>query len=527
MTSRIASPTRSASLLACALGFLVPGAGCSAGGEFAAGLPPDADVGSDGGGALDAPSVPPLPGIPGRDAGPSEDDAMPPARDASAPPVDAAPPPPVDAGPPPDPCTLATPSADGVFAAPGGSTAPSCGSMGAPCASLQTAIDGAAAAGKSVVYLAAGTYEQPTLRLRAGVALEGGWLVGAGGKWSRQCTGDQSAIAILRAQAPADTTIVADVAGLATLRFLTVASKASALPGQTLYGVVARGASTHLALEAVEIAVAAGGAGGDGAPGRAAVAGADGCTSPANPTVVPAPGVPGAGALSGTFSASGYTSPPAQPGTDGATGPNGWADAAGQHTCVTGSPCASDAIARSCKQPQPTVTDCGTDGTVGCGGGSGGGGTPGGNGGSSIALFISEAVVTASAGRFVAGSGGSGGAGGAGTPGGPAGHGTYGVKGTITVYDACRAAAPASKLYYCEGTTAGAVGWGGYAGSDGGGGSAGGAGGGGSGGASYAYVRAPGAATLTLSGTSLVHGAGGAAGKAPKPGAAGVGADHN
>ena len=97
-------------------------------------------------------------------------------------------------------------TAKAIFVATTGTNGATCGSMAAPCQSVDTAMVRAAAAGKRDVYVAAGTYTG-SVRLADGVSLYGkfgaGWIRGAAnvttlvGKDSVDVAGVKQAVAVL------------------------------------------------------------------------------------------------------------------------------------------------------------------------------------------------------------------------------------------------------------------------------------------------------------------------------------------
>jgi hypothetical protein len=430
--------------------------------------------------------------------------------------------------PPSDPCNAVPSESSGVFVAlmsPSTSTA-TCGSIAEPCTSVQAAIERAAATGKSTVYVASGLYVE-SLALKPGITVAGGWSRSTEGAWTKECGANASAFAIVRAPATADTTVTADIPGEATLDTLTIESKQVADPGQSLYGIVARGPATHVGLRSVKVVVAAGGNGAPGAPGAAGITAAGGCTSPSDGVGATTPGAHGVGASAGRFTSAGYAAGSASSGFPGAAGHNGSAGA--PPDCVVRIACNLTPDEKACMQPPQAdqVRSCGTDGLVGCGGG-GGGGAPGQNGGSSVAVLADEALVTVFKGRLEAGKGGDGGAGGSGSPGAPGSNGIEGaagppIPGSCTFF--LKHLTPGSTLPFClEGDPVRGGAWG--AGRGGGTGSAGGNGGGGAGGFSYASVTL-GRGSVTATDAALVHAAGGAGGVSSNAGAAGAGAEHN
>lgn len=407
-------------------------------------------------------------------------------------------------------CPTVTPDdAAGVFVAKSGTASPSCGTRLEPCGTIALGI--ARAGGKKKnVYVARGVYVEHVV-LEAGVRLEGGYDVMATGAWNRTCVDPADAV-VVRAPGGSSSTVAAeDLGGKAEIAFMRIESKAqnAVAAGESLYGVVARGATTSLELEEIHIEMANAGAGKAGDPGDAGAAGsALGCPPPSTGQGGAA-GERGAGAPAGTFTSAGWSASAGTGGQPGAAGTSGTAGAAG--TCVTCGTCTA-----ACIFLTAGTTACGTDGLPGCPGGAGEQGGGGGSGGSSIGLFSWDATVVVKGGRIRAGDAGSGGSGGAGGAGGKPALGAAG-KPTDDCVVGCQ----------LDGLTCNEVkghGEGGARGGDGGAGGAGGPGGGGAGGSSFAIYQGGTGVVTTQDGTSLAFGkagkGGGPAGGAGSSGAA-------
>jgi hypothetical protein len=380
-----------------------------------------------------------------------------------------------DSGPP---CASRTVDVNtGVFvAASGGVDQPSCGSIAAPCATIQTGITQAHSSGASTVYVATGTYTE-SITVTSGLTLEGAWSATPTG-WTPVC--GIAAVTAVSIELPSghDTVVtVSPGATGVTLRYLGILADAPpAAASQSLYGVFAQ--SAQLALEDVAVTMGSGGSGDAGAPGSPVPTAVSGCLegdaatgNAASNTPPPTP--------SGTFGASGYeTSSGVTGASDGGTGGTGTCTAPGYTNCSTCAPgCPAGAQ------------------VSGCGGAPGLGGMGGQGGGSSIAVYGWNSRITLVGGTFVAGNGGNGGNGGDGGPGGPGG--SYEVL-PVTYYPGC----------VCIGNTLGNL-----IGGTGGAGGPGGRGAGGAGGFSYAVFSGGDAGTLTLaSSPKLVHGEAGAGG---------------
>lgn len=385
----------------------------------------------------------------------------------------------------------------GIFVLASSTATSNCGDRVLPCPSIHQGIALAKSLGRSVVYVGAGKYTE-TVALAAGLRIEGGWSV-LGSTWSPLCSNPASAVQI-DAPSNANTTVVAkDLGGQATLALVTVNSKASAAPGESLYGVLATGTSTKLQLEDVYVALADAGAGQDGQPGRAGGNGSSaGCTPAGAGAPATAVGRNGDNGTSAGFGATGYTAGDGAPGVDGQAGQNGPAGSNG--TCVTTCGTCPSASSASCSS---AADSCGTNATPGCGGGAGIAGGPGSGGGSSIALYAWGATVQVSGGSFHAGNGGKGGTGGLGGQGGVGQPGKDGKAGTPC--DRCSISSsytgsPSTLVYSCAQISAG-QGAAGVANAVGGGnGTAGGNGGSGAGGSSFA-IYTGGQASVTTAAT--------------------------
>lgn len=453
---------------------------------------PDSSVAQDSGPAEDTGTV--------EDSGSGQDSATVDAPEDTATPEEAGPDASTDAGldgaadaaSDANSCATQVPdTTNGVFVAPTGIDATHCGvSPSAPCLTVQAGLDSASSQGRTIVYVAAGTYTE-SISLYPHVTLQGGWN-DSGGVWTPICPGPDAGTAsgavTIQAPSTSDVTVSAtSLGGTATLSTLTVASipQSQVAPGQSLYGIIATGSNTTLALDDVVAQIASGGPGGGGAAGTMP-AGATGTCTPGT-GVVGGPGSPGTGSDGGAFSSGGYAAGAGGPGTTGSPGSNGVTGGMGVcATCVTAA-----CISGSCGAATSAKT-CGSSGLSGCGGAGGGLGTGGGGGGSSIVLYVWDAQVSVSGTTLTAGAGGNGGNGGAGADGGTGSAGAKGVPAgscDTTLSGNCILGCNAGTPVFLDaGTTGGA----------GAAGGAGGQGGGGAGGWSCAYYVG-GAATVDTS----------------------------
>lgn len=404
---------------------------------------------------------------------------------------------------------------NGVFVATSGDDKSGCGTLEAPCKTLKQAID-AASKGK-IVYVAAGTYEEDGLSLKAGVTLQGGWERSLQGNWNHVCISNRRQAVVIRAKSADRTLSATNLGGRATLDTLSIASKASAAPSQSLYGIFATGSSTQITLRDVAIDVAAAGAGTPGSAGQDGAAPSASCAA-GNGTSGANEGTPGAGAPSGSFSTTGYTAKSGQPGGVGSDGAAGTAapPAPCLDTCPLGNTICKKLPSELCVWDSPTKLCAGT-GSNGCGGGGGKGGVAGSGGGSSVGVFLWDATLQLDNGVVRTGRGGDGAVGGVG------GRGKAGTSGVASTVSPTCNRCEFSWLYpdACLVTTRSVPG--GAAGGPGGLGRNGGSGGGGAGGHSYAVYKGGSAVAVVASGVDLTAGSPGrGGGAAPNQGADGV-----
>ena len=410
-------------------------------------------------------------------------------------------------------CAPLTPNdAIGVFVTDAGTDAALCGTRDKPCKTIAFGIGRAQTLTKGRVFLSAGTFAEHVV-MEAGITLEGGWSIGAGNVWTRACVTPDEAT-IIRAPVMSASAIEAvDLGGVAGLSTLHVQGKAQALvaKGDSLYGIMATGATTTLTLTDVLVTVGNAGDGKDGAAGGAGAIGGVAGSCVAGVATPGTAGTSGTGAAAGTFDATGWVAPLGTNGTVGTAGDNGAAGAAG--TCAN---CVTCDFATACV-PVDAVDNCGTNGANGCGGGAGGAGIAAGAGGSAVGIFVWDAIVQVSAGRIKVGDGGAGGVGGAG---GTSGVATVGKAGTVSA--ACTVSCALGAAACTETKAAGP---GGTAGGAGGLGGAGGQGGGGAGGSAVGIYQGGAGVVTTANGTTLVVGkAGKGGGTGTAAGAAGLSA---
>ncbi len=413
---------------------------------------------------------------------------QPPVIDARAPTLDGC----VDDAP-------STPPESSVFVDPLGSSAADCGTKSAPCATIQLGIDHAKMRVAPHVYVASGTYAE-TVTLAAGVTVQGGWD-NAMGVWRRQCASTRAASVVITGSPALGIGIKADALAVpATLDTLSVSVGLGTSPqaGQSLYGIVATGATTHLDVRDVSVRVGPAGTGAPGLPGSSPGGSGGSCTGLSGNAG--AKGAVGVGAGAGSFGPTGYVS---TAGSLGTAGKNGVGTPAPDPEC--GFCVACNAPISSCG-PTAFLQRCGIRGLGGCGGFGGGAGQAGQGGGSSIALFAWQATVDVVGGELRAGGGGGGGAGGVGGQPAPGSTGTPGPDA-----EACGTGCTADFLLNTCTTSIFVNFKGGAAGARGGAGGSGGAGGAGAGGHSYAIYKGS-SASVTATGAQLGHGSPGIGG---------------
>jgi hypothetical protein len=395
----------------------------------------------------------------------------------------------------------------GVFVAapPLGADSDTCGTSDAPCATIALASTHATTQARGFVYLGAGEYAE-SLTLAAGLTLIGGWD-NAGGAWTRQCTATRAHSAVIASHD--NVAVQAQFDGSATLDTLTIRSKSQASPGESVYGVMLRGAATELHLNEVAVEAADAGDGVEGAPGNAGADGRSGCSAGDASRGADAT-TPAAGAVAGTFGPNGYTPADGQPGSAGMRGGNG---SLGEASCVT----CRDQIAdqrpelRACQNLilNPCLSDvtpersCGdVSDTAGCAGKPGAGGAPGGGGGSSVAVYVWDGTLVLQGATLQAGNGGLGAIAGVGGKGGSGGKGVAGKAGST-----CESTL--TLVGVLMGTGPSAAGGGASAGGPGGPGGDGASGGAGAGGFSYALFKGGSARIVGAETATLRHAAGG------------------
>ena len=387
----------------------------------------------------------------------------------------------------------------GIFVSTSGVTTASCGSKLQPCATLALGVGRAKAVpGITTVYVDSGSYAE-TLSLTGigGLLIQGGWD-DVGGVWRRQCTPTRASSAKIVGQGGIGVSATGMV-GLTTLDTLSIeVGLTGAVPSQSLYGVLASGATSWVKLVDVGIAVGNAGNGGAGAKGGGGANGAN-CTGTGG---APGPGGGTAGpAGGGGFTANGYTAPAGGAGAGGGAGVGTAGGGGTTVTCITSCTLADGGAA--CDQTTSDVR--GQNGSGGCGGGPGAGGGGGGPGGSSFAIYVWDGQVNLVRGAAAVGNAGTGGAGGGGGAGGAGVAGSAGADAPPCPTQCLLGAGPACATANASTPT------GGNGGAKGGLGGAGGGGGGASGGYAYAIFTNP-SGIATVDGTTLGHGTAGAGG---------------
>jgi hypothetical protein len=430
-------------------------------------------------------------------------------------PVDVGPEAPVDAGcrPGPDPTT-------GLFVDPNAGNDSNLGSQSAPVKTIGRALTLAKTLAPSMtitsIYLAPGSYAESvdvTPLAPHALYILGGWSVsGSGGSavWSPVC---DPALARKQAVIASPTNIGVLVESMPTpltLRDLSVTASDGANPGDSSYGVLARGGS-QVNLTNVVVIAGNGQKGATGTPGPApGVIACNGKTDCSDGAAGGATTNGSGGGPIGSFTASSYTPANGANGASGLGGHNG-AQTTNSETCsdcslVTG----SGGFPACSVVPSGTATATNVCGCGGGGGGAGGGGTGGGGSFAVLAIGASTSVNV----QISSLQSQDGGDGGAGISGGPGGSGTTGTKGTATcvtgyktcvqdlISASCNSSGPISKTVEAPATTGGT-------------GGSGGAGGGGGGGPSVVLLSAGGGAFSVDMASTLSPGSGGAGGGSP------------
>jgi hypothetical protein len=372
----------------------------------------------------------------------------------------------------------------------------------APC-SLPKALDIVRAGTKagSRILLAPGTYVYD-LDLPSGADIEGGFRVD-GAVWTPEC--DQRLSVLVASQASMAVRVAS--AGDVRLSLLTVESKANAIPGESIFGVVAVGKGVRVTLDNVVVSAGPGGAGVDGSDGIGLDLSSTNCDEPGKGI----DGAKGADGSSGayTFGSRGAEASDGSQGAPGEFGQNGTAGSPGQ--TIDGNSCTADLTSSGCLEVfGGTCNATGTAGRHGCGGMRGKGGFGGKPGGASVALFAWEgAEVVVDRGALASANGGAGGAGGSGTNGAIGSVGSPGEN-AFAMCAPLTGCGQQNTVGVCENEAREAKG--GFAGGQGGAGGGGGRGGGGPGGPSFAVVSGGGATIELANAGSRTFGSGGAGG---------------
>ncbi len=302
----------------------------------------------------------------------------------------------------------------------------SCGNKDAPCKTIKAALD-ALSPNVKRIYLATprhpGVKYVETVTLPPNIELQGGWSVRgsaqSGLEWQPICESsliDPQQIPNIVGSESATIRLV-DTPGV-TLKNVVIGTRTPG-PGESLYGIVATGASTVVTLDHVIVSVGKAGDGVDGDAGEDGVVGPDG-PCPIGVGASPEAGTDGLPGGAFTFDVDGIHGTEPGPGGPGGLGRNGTVpEDGGCHAYAT---CALGSL--GCKSN--AGTSCGSPGAVGCGGAPGTGGAGGQNGGSAVGIYASGATVIVNVGSINVGGGGNGGNGG---KGGNGGEGTLGEGG--------------------------------------------------------------------------------------------------
>ena len=281
-----------------------------------------------------------------------------------------------------------------VFVSQSGNDTATCGTEASPCLTVQNGITRAAALSFANVFVAEGTYNESLALIGVGGITVRGGLTTA---WEAVDGPEANQVVVIEATTSSQTVTATNLTSPVTLSTMTIRSKASVDPGESLYGVFVANnpASATLELDDVVVIVANAGNGAAGTPGAPGTGQPAMCGASANNGATGATGPETAGA----FSASGYVP---GGGAPGASGNPGAAGSTGTSTCQTcgscGGLCGFQPATSGANQKS-----CGVAGTGGCGGNGGGGGGGGAGGGSSIGVYAWNAGVVAKAGSITAG----------------------------------------------------------------------------------------------------------------------------
>ena len=397
--------------------------------------------------------------------------------------------------PDPNACEPEPVEDEGVFISVAGADSNVCGTPGAPCRTFGYAFARAEELTRSKLYVGPGVFDA-TFTLNQPMTISGGWDV----TWKRDCDrpSDTTLKAIASAAPSAPVISVVDAGDKVRFEYVTIEGKdaSSIVASESAYALFVTGSSTEVELLGVELVAPSAGDGADGMNGTTPAAATGTCGAGTG-----AEGSAGAAgsAMAGTFTVAGYTPGDGTPGATGAMGQTGTRTLA-QPGSAMDYPCQSP-----CSAGSRITLAKGTDGQGGCGGAGGGGGTAGRGGGSSVALYVWGAKVTAWGGTFRAGDGGDGGNGALGATGATGANGTNGTNGpTVTVEPTC--CGTPTNVFAMGGT-----------GMKGGNGGRGGNAGAGSGGSSYS-IDAGGNADVDTTDTVLQIGVAGIGGEGPVSG---------
>ena len=319
----------------------------------------------------------------------------------------------------------------GFFVSPDGVDNGSDGSKEDPFQTIQYALERADVAGKAVVFVAEGTYDEAIHigeDTGGGVTLEGGWIRD-GATWTKDCEPDFVSRTLIASPTNIGVLVTGTTATTA-IEHLTIMTKAVGNspvdgPGESMYGLFVTGDNTDFRLMGVTVLAGDGGMGGPvSAPEQVGALACDGISDCGVDPTPPPGGVGNAGLdapTTGSFGPSGYGVLPGEAGTNGDAGDSGAVGQPGQEgLCDDACDCSCTTGCGACGNPETTY---GPTGRCGCGGAGGVGGPGGPGGGASIAVFLAgDNLYTDLA--YVTLSAGLGGDGAQGAPGGLGGDAT-------------------------------------------------------------------------------------------------------
>jgi hypothetical protein len=401
---------------------------------------------------------------------------------------------------------------DGVFVDNSQPPSNGCGSLAQPCADIAAGLGAATSLGKTTVYVATSGSPYAAFQLVDGISIIGGWS-SASTPWVQTCNSGSTTIQGVVSAGPSAAAAVFGQ-GLSqgfVLQELTVKGDGDAGAGASLYGIFLSYSTTTSALvtlQDVRVSVGPGGAGPTGPTPPQTDAAPPPCVGVTS--MMPGTtGSTGPAGQAGSFGPGGYAA--ASTGAVGGGGPGGTGGIGGigpSENCGPGNrSCAEKITTHECANgAEGSPYQC-PGGQGGCGGAGGLGGGAGGGGGSSVGVFAwGDVAIGFLGGTITAANGGVGGPGGNGGQGGIGGAGAQAAVTHFTYDEGCESTSPPCSEDIGSGSGTGGAGHQGEQGGQGG------TGGGGAGGSSYAIYVGGGATVTETSSLALAAGAAGQGG---------------